>query len=238
MNVKKWFGLVFVFLFLCSFPSISHAQDKTADNIGIYIGLIGGSSLSDDIKTKFEVPQNPAENFEVDFGMKSGYLAGAKIGWQTSFTRKILALEMEYNRIENSMEKWTSFDGYMLNTPVPVDGKIQIDALFFNLLARYPEGLFHPYIGAGIGYSMVKVSDMTSNGAIPMNISGGEQSAMAYQLTAGLDFDITKNIIIGLAYKYIGIPKLSFDNTIENTPAQTQMEYRSHNFVLSACFTF
>ncbi|MFO7570578.1 MAG: outer membrane beta-barrel protein [Smithellaceae bacterium] len=238
MNVKKLFGIVFILFFCCALPAITHAQDKSKGNIGVYIGLVGGSSLSDDIKTKIDNTQNPADSFSVDFGMKSGYLAGAKIGWQTSFTKKILAMELEYNHINNNMENWTAFDGYKLDPHIPVDGKIQIDALFFNLLARYPDGPFHPYIGGGVGYSTVKVSDTTAHSGIIMNIGQGEQSSLAYQLTAGVDFDIAKHFTIGFGYKYIAIPKISFENSLDNAPASTEMEYYSHNFILSACFTF
>ncbi|MGD0021846.1 MAG: hypothetical protein ABSC54_06030 [Smithellaceae bacterium] len=73
---------------------------------------------------------------------------------------------------------------------------------------------------AGAGYAMIDVDDQTvSVGGVPFFIiGGGSQGVFAYQLMAGIDADLTKNIIVNVAYKYIAPQKVSYDTTFENSP--------------------
>ena len=215
------------------------AQSKKAEPLGLYIGLIGGSSLPDDMRTRTEDIADLSLNANTDTIMKPGYILGVKAGWQTFFTKKILAVELEYNHLNSRMEKWTKLNGVDQDPGIPVDGKVGIQLFMTNLLARYPGGIVHPYIGEGAGYAIFKLSDMTAYSETSMiRITGGTQGAAAYQLTAGVDFDVWKNVVIGLGYKFVYIPNLSFDNTRAGRPVQTEIDYGAHNFLLSVCLNF
>ncbi len=74
--------------------------------------------------------------------------------------------------------------------------------------------------GASAGYALIYGDDQTlSDGGFPaVTIGGGSAGVFAYQLMAGFDVDVTKNIIVSVAYKYIAPQKISFDTVIDNSP--------------------
>jgi opacity protein-like surface antigen len=241
--MKKLVWMAFVLLTISTFSSPALAQDKQADTLGIYFGLIGGYVIPNDMRGNYEI--NDLDVRHVDYGFKNnGYLYGAKVGWLTPFTKKIMAMEFEYNHITNNLDRAKNS-----RSEVAVDGKTQLDLFMFNVLARYPNGRFHPYIGGGIGYAYVKIDDMliTSSGSIVPHVSnsggiipGTSTGVFAGQLMTGLDIDITKNLVIGLGYKYI-VPGDVSVNTYRNGDGDTvdaKMIYSSHNFTLSFCFLF
>lgn len=177
--------------------------------------------------------------------MDKGYLYGLKAGYLTPFTNRFFAVEVEYNHIANNLDTSKLYgptSGYNL------DSKIQIDVLMFNFLGRYPNGAFHPYAGLGLGFASVQIDDIAVKragvGATLATYSGATKEALAGQLLVGIDFDITKNIIVGLGYKYFIADKVSYTSKAtayynDTTGTRTiNAEYKSHNFVLSVSYLF
>lgn len=238
--MKKFVYSVFVLLIVFSFSSIAQAQEKQYDSLGIYVGLIGGYPIPSNMGTSYTV--SGVQTVTADTALNDGYLYGAKVGWLTPFTKRIMAVEFEYNRISNSMNKLENISTYPLPVNIDMTGNVKMDMFMVNLMARYPQGKFHPYIGAGAGYALVKVDDSTIY-LIPLGgmtgvITGGSTGVFAYQVMAGIDYDITKNIIIGLSYKYMATPSFNFNNTVQGTPATTSMSYGAHNILLSLSYLF
>jgi opacity protein-like surface antigen len=171
--------------------------------------------------------------YHADTTLKNGYLAGVKAGWLTPFTKRIMAMELEYNYIFG-----TDFDnGKNVNLMgkgfVTLDGTIKIHAILSNLKARYPEGRVHPYVGFGVGYSYFQVGDMTARGAGGSVILPGEsQGAFCWQLLAGLDFDITPNFGVGIGYKYFAT-KPTIGGSIE-----ADFDYKVSVFTVGLAYTF
>jgi opacity protein-like surface antigen len=234
--MKKVISIAFVVLMLLSFSFVAQAQSDTK---GIYFGLVGGFVIPTDMPSSFTNLTDPTDYANFDVSFKPGYLVGAKVGWVTPFTKKIMALEFEYNHIANDMDKVESYGSSAVD--FDAEGKTQIDMFMFNIIGRYPEGRFHPYAGLGLGYALVKIDDMKASyfGLPYFIVGGGSQGVFAYQLMAGLDIDVTKNFIIGIGYKYIDPMKISYD-TIYNgvIPVNVEMDYSSHNFTLSFIFMF
>ncbi|MEI6608197.1 MAG: outer membrane beta-barrel protein [Deltaproteobacteria bacterium] len=167
-----------------------------AENTGIYVGISGGYVIP--AKLNLSNPNDGSWN-NYDTTLNNGYLGGVKVGWNTPFTNRILAVELEYNYIYHTFDKDKAVASPSGATTF--DGTVNIHAGFVNLKARYPEGRFHPYFGGGLGYSYVKIGDITTG----QNnvIKGGSGGAFAYQFLAGLDFDITPNFGVGIGYKYL-----------------------------------
>jgi opacity protein-like surface antigen len=243
--MKKLYFVVSVFFVLLSFSPVVYAQDKPADNHGVYLGLIGGYSIpSHDTGATFTTLSGSA--FSFDTSMKNGFLYGVKVGWLTPFTNRILAVEFEYNNLEN---KFSDFSAPIFPAIGAANGdlggKISMNLLMLNLLVRKPDGRFHPYAGAGFGYADVKVDDMNLTPAgIPviLSIFHGSKGVFAYQVLAGVDIDITKNIFVGVNYKYIAPQKISYDSNLSMfgtpVPGNMEVDYKSHNITVSVCYMF
>jgi opacity protein-like surface antigen len=239
-KMKKRSGFLF-FVLICLlflFSGVATADDTK----GIYIGILGGYVIPADMKNTFtDSDLSP----KYDTAQDKGYLVGAKVGYLTPFTKRIMAIEMEYNRIEQKFDTSKSYT-FPGGTPFIMDSKVQIDALMFNLLGRYPEGAFHPYIGAGAGYANVRINDIaiySPQGRWIESFSSGSKGVFAYQFLVGIDFDVIKNINIGLGYKLITVQKVSYDSTWNNEQGRTgnlsnEAEWTGQNIVLSLSYLF
>ena len=217
---------------LVLFSQAAFAADQ---NTGIYIGISGGYVIPSTMKFTDKDWTN-SEAFNAT--LKNGVLGGVKAGWNTPFTNKIIAVELEYNYIYNTFDK-DKIIVFTNGSYMTLDGTIKINAGFVNLKARYPEGRFHPYVGGGAGYAYMVMGDVTNQ---RMYVSpGGSGGGFAYQVLAGLDFDITPNFGVGIGYKYfattptIGSAK-PVGSTVDNIYAEC--DYKASIVTLGLAYTF
>ena len=218
--------------------SVAFAQGGAG---GIYVGVLGGMAIPPSMTMSVTDLTN-SENERGDISMKRGWLGGAKVGYLTPFTNRILAAELEYNHLESNFDTKKQYEGGTL------DGRIKMDLVMVNLIGRYPSGRFHPYAGVGGGYANVKLNDMSgwdsSTATKEPTIQGGSQAVFAYQILAGLDFDITKNWILGLGYKYLVTSPVSYNtiatsaNGAQSVSAAIDTKFTSHNITLSIGYLF
>jgi opacity protein-like surface antigen len=238
----KRFGIIFMsLLVILSVPFIAAAAEK---DMGIYIGLLGGWVIPSDMSTHL-IEKGPGGGSIYDnVGLKDGWLAGAKVGYLVPATNRMLAVEFEYNHIENDFD---SGKGYVHSGVTrSYDSKVKADAFMFNLIGRYPQGRIVPYVGGGIGYANVAIDDIkvTSAGRNTLNYSSGSQGVFAYQILLGVDYDFTKNWFAGLGYKYFHANKVSYDNSITSpivpgsSPGSVDALYKSHNIVVTLGYKF
>ncbi|MCX5847903.1 MAG: outer membrane beta-barrel protein [Deltaproteobacteria bacterium] len=192
--MKKRFFVCITVATLALFLSVGSVFAQP--NTGFYFGFSGGFVIPQTMR--ISDPDNSA-NY-IDTTLTNGYLVGVTTGWHTPFTRKIMAMEIEYNYMFG-----TDFDkNKILETGETFDGTIGVHALMFNLKARYPEGPIHPYAGAGLGWSYFQVGDITarSGGSVVDIMPGSSGNAFCWQLMTGVDFDIAPNMSLGVGYKY------------------------------------
>jgi opacity protein-like surface antigen len=240
----KKFGISLLsFLLILSFSFNAMAEVKPS-NTGFYVAILGGISMPMDMKTTFtDNDDTPPTISNQDISLKTGWLAGAKIGYLTPFTKRILAVEFEYNHIANDFDTGKIYN--VAGTSLTLDGSIKIDAFMLNLIGRYPEGRFHPYIGAGAGYANVQIDTIQSSPVGAFNNTSGSKGVFAYQILAGVDFDITNNWFVGLGYKYFAANKVSYDvltispdDPGETHPGSVDAEYKSSIITLSVGYLF
>lgn len=216
-------GFVAVFSFMLF---LSAGSAFAAEPLGVYVGLTGGYVIPQTLT--ISDPDDSA-NY-LDLTLKNGYLLGIKTGWNTPFTRRIMAMEVEYNYFNNNLDNSTSVYGETY------DGNMSVHAILFNLKARYPQGKFHPYIGGGLGYAYMSVGDITERGSNPQLIKGDSGSAFCWQFLAGVDFDITPNIGIGIGYKYFATkPTIGNRNSSD---IYADFDYKTSVLTAGVIFTF
>lgn len=138
----------------------------------LYLGIFGG----------YVIPQD-LEFGPFDINLKDSWAAGAKVGYIIP-QFKYVALEVEYTHM-----------GKQDLDQVGFDGDVTMDNLMANALFRYPTTWkIHPFVGAGFGVSRGDVS--------AARFSSDTENAFAWQLMAGVNFEMTKNLSLDLAYKY------------------------------------
>lgn len=226
----KRIGLVIIFLLFSQTATAFAAQ-----NTGVYFGFSGG----------FVIPQTMTMS-EPDYGntdtkLENGGFVGTKVGWLNPFTRRIMALEMEYNYIfGNDFDKGEAVNLAGSGPGASLDGSIDIHALMFNIKARYPDGPVHPYVGVGLGFSYFDVGEIRARdeaGGIIGVIPSGSGSAFSYQFMAGIDFDIAPNMSLGIGYKYFAAkPEIEEDQYWGGY--DYELDYRTSIISLGLTFIF
>ena len=246
--MKKRFLTVLLSLgLLLTFSVTVMADDKpkSGDPIGLYIAATGGVTFPSTMATTITDTAPGGGFIYENINLNSGWFAGAKLGWQTSFTKRWLAIEAEYNHLENTFDSGTPYP--TAGIPLNYDGKVKIDAGMLNLIGRYPEGKIHPYIGAGGGYANVQLDDIRSSvvGINFLNTASGSKGVFAYQFMAGFDFELTDNIFMGVGYKYFIARKAQFDTRLTSPlvpgvsdPGTVEVEYKAHVVAFTIGFMF
>lgn len=223
----KKVGLVVVFLLLL-FSQVAFA----AENTGFYFGISGG----------YVIPQTMTMTsynfFDNDWNakLKNGGMIGITSGWINPYTKNIMALEMEYNYIFG-----TDFDKSQKVNEIDasLDGTVSIHAFMFNIKARLPQGPVHPYVGMGLGYSFFQVGQVTIRewGGPGMEyMPGTSGGGFTYQFLTGVDFDITRNLRLGLGYKYF-VARPSMESA-GNYYINCDFDYRTSNITLGLTYLF
>lgn len=214
---------------------LSFGPALAAPNTGFYIGISGGYVIPQTMEVSN--PDNSAEKFDIT--LDNGYLLSIKTGWNTPFTRNIMAMEVEYNYINNDFDSSkivaSPYDGY----PSTLDANMSIHAVLFNLKARYPQGPIHPYAGFGLGYAYASVGDITDrayDGSGTIILTGESGGGFCGQFLAGVDFDITPNMSFGIGYKYfVAYPTIGDEH---GDGIYADLDYRASIFTAGLTFTF
>lgn len=205
---------------------------------GLYAGAVGGFSIAPDLSSSITNRVQAWDSVNFDASLKAGYLFGVKAGWQTPFTNRIMALELELLNMGHEMDTLKNVATYPESD---ADGRIYISSLMGNVIARYPSGMIHPYVGIGGGLAYLAVDEIKS-GFPAFWVNSGSDVVLAYQLMAGVEIDIKKNFVIGIGYKYFDAMKATYEADYASPgtyiPAEVEVDYKSHNFVLSFSYLF
>ncbi len=163
------------FLFSVS-PSLAPAEEQRP----FYVGILGG----------YVMPQDLNVSSGADVNLKDSWAIGIKAGYNIPQTEKWLVAEAEYQ--------------YLANQDLDVSGAsghFSANNLMFNLIWRYPLGTFHPFVGGGIGCSWGAFNASGTYAGLTGSVDK-TQSAFAWQLMAGVSFEISRKLSADLAYRY------------------------------------
>lgn len=178
------------------FTTVSMAPAAAAGPF--YVGIFGGYVIPGDMNFEEE-----DSDLDVDVELDDSWAVGAKIGYIFPYA-KWCAIEFEYTYLadQDGDESWTYRDW-----TDKLSGEFSAHNLMINMLFRYPEGKIHPYVGGGMGMSManfeIKAEELDGDTVVHSVSADKDDTAFAMQFIAGVNFEITPNISIDLAYKYI-----------------------------------
>ena len=194
--------LVFCLAAFLLFTSVSTAPAAQAGPV--YIGVFGGFVIPSDLEV-----QNSA-----DVSLKSSWAIGAKGGY--IFPQfKWLAAELEYFYLaKQDVDQSGSSGDFSANN------------VMANLLVRYPEGKIHPYAGIGIGWSWATFKATSAGRSIDESAN-----AFAWQILAGVNFEITREWSADAAYRY-------FSSKYEMGDPSSDVTSKNNMFLLGINYHF
>ncbi len=180
--------------------------------IGAHVGFWGGftvapSASSDDYDDDWHHDEN-----EYDLDMEETWAMGVKVGYTLPHPWKYFSFEFEYSYLNPDIKRSIlERDG---SDFIAVEGDVKLHNFMLNLFLKYPLGRFHPYLGAGLGFSY---SDMTATATQQIGDEtttapvGDDYTSFAFQVLTGVDIDITNNLALELGYRYF-ITGMEFNN--------------------------
>jgi len=214
--------IAFTALVTLSFPAICLA---TPPHPGPYVSGFLGVSVpinTDVISTTFG-PGAKTFNDRVEFD------PSINIGGTGGFDFGYLRLEGELSYKNAEMSKISEqISGTRITN---VDGRLGALAMMFNaFLDLHNNTQVTPYIGGGVGFATLYLSDTfgteTNTGNRSRLYRSDDDTVFAYQVGAGLEIAFTKMLSLDLGYRYFGTTKAKFNNHSDTT---TELKIESHN---------
>ncbi|PCJ10550.1 MAG: hypothetical protein COB16_00620 [Rhodobacteraceae bacterium] len=186
------------------FVESASAKDTPANfwaSDGTYLTVFGGAAFLNDVTHDYVHPATPANNGSTKHGVKSGYLLGLSLG---TTLRPNVRGEIELSHSTNSIESQTYSNPAFSASSGSASGKIKTTNLLANMWYDFnPKGQFRPYVGGGIGISLVDAKSLL-NGQTVHELNGSDL-AFAYQAGAGFRFSASDNIEVDFGYRFRGL---------------------------------
>lgn len=132
---------------------------------------------------------------DVDF--KEAAVFGGAVGWR--FTHARLELNGSYRKYDVDEVDAAGFDATGDGDATSVVGLVN---LFIDPDLGYP---VHPFLGGGIGAAYLEVD----TGDSPLEIDD-QAGAFAWNLSAGLTWDVTPNVALSASYRYLRLAGTDF----------------------------
>ncbi|MGH6874292.1 MAG: outer membrane protein [Aestuariivirgaceae bacterium] len=212
-----------------SAADVGYAPEPSGPNW--YVSVFGGWSLPDDIDVAFLGSSN--RSYEASIDIEDGFMASLAVGARfNDWLRADVELSGHWHDVDSEAVIETS------GSPTTLSQEGEVDALFVlaNLWVDVPVGeVIRPYIGGGVGIGRLDVDINTTGGGD--SIIDDSDWGFAYQLGAGIAFDVTPNMVIDVGYRFKAInAELKVEDDYFFSSTDTDADYRSHNVLLGLRF--
>ena len=159
-----------------------------------------------------------------------------------------LAFGYKNRKVDDKNANYRAFQPAALAGNVAVDATVQSFVVMANLYLDLVEYYrFVPYIGFGVGGSFNKISQLKGDIVAPAGApvvqeryNGRTQGSLAWQLTAGTAYKITKDWAIDVYYRYSDLGKVKTQDNAANAnindPAIAKMN--NHEIMFGVRYTF
>jgi opacity protein-like surface antigen len=233
IELKKLVPGLFLFFLL---PFFAFTQNPKQ----FYAGVSGGFVMPRNLYEHW-VNEKKSQTADLIHLMNNGFLAGLKFGYAPKQLGGILALELEYYYEKATVDRITT-GGFVAGADtIPAFSKPAADSyasfhsVFLNIIARYPKGVAHPYLGLSPGITFTTIAFNEPNLIGPFGfVEISNDTHFSFQLFFGSDFDITSFLSVGAGYKYFSVkPVMPWANG-----TYSNYKYNSHNFCLDLKFRF
>ena len=231
MSIKRSLVVMSALMGMAAIPAVCFASPARQ---GGYMSVFLGASTPQDTSvtiTEF----NPVTTKDTQVQFDPGINIGSTAGYDFGFLR--LEGEMSYKRGEINKVTEQTFGTRYIN----VDGYLGAFALMLNgFFDLHNETPVTPYLGGGIGFASVGLSDTrgvdANTGALNDHIfRSDDDTVLAYQAGAGLEVSLNRYLSLDLGYRYFGTSRASFR---KDWPNSTDLKLESHNAAVALRIKF
>lgn len=236
----------------------AHAQEGEKRTKGPYVGFKFGINRADDQQFQaggevtpvaqgpivIELPRSPltGPSSLYEYGNEMAY--AATVGYMFS---NGLRPEFELSYRRDKPDDITNSSG---GAEFSDATKISVSTAFGNLwYDLFPSWSIRPYVGGGVGFARAKLDDFQQDNIPPQqrqeplgggaeNPRQGEDSVFAYQLGAGINWDVWRNFTLGLDYRYLKTQDFDFFVFQRQQFSKFVAEYETQTLFLSLNYYF
>jgi outer membrane protein OmpA-like peptidoglycan-associated protein len=169
---------------------------------GPYIRLEGGATMP------MKVLASGSSGLNFSFKPSVGEIGGAAFGWRLAPVRLEIDADWSHAGVSSihygndaglgAVVGKPSFSG----TTVPVSGSIQnVPVMLNGYFDLVNHTRFEPYVGVGVGFSTVRLHDITANNAMRL-INSSAKTTFAFQPIVGANLQVSDHVSVGLQYRY------------------------------------
>jgi opacity protein-like surface antigen len=203
---------------------------------GAYMSGFLGLNVNPDTNVASTDLVPPPEDFndrvEFDPNINIGATAGYDFG--------IVRLEGELSYKQAGIGSVTSqSDGFRFHN---VNGSIGALAMMFNgFFDLHNNSSFTPYLGGGIGFAGLHLSDTTgidTRGGAAQKITlygAGDDTVFAYQVGTGVEIALNQQCSLDIGYRYFVTDRANFDSDLA---IMTGLKFESHNATVGVRFKY
>ncbi|MEJ2688016.1 MAG: outer membrane beta-barrel protein [Gammaproteobacteria bacterium] len=195
---------------------------------GPYIGLQGAATFQREA-------DNSGTNLHTTSKFTSGYNVAGVLGWNYGQNWRAEA-ELGYRR--NDLDKLAvdkaTGTGLAGGQTYDAHGHVGTTDVMGNLWYDVDTGSrWKPYVGGGIGWAHINANNVSANG---VSLADDTSNVFAYQLGAGIGYELTRRTTVSVNYRYFATKDPTFTNVATGTKFNSQ--YRTNNVGLSLRYRF
>ena len=202
-----------------------------------YVSLFGGASWLDDVNTSYTF-DGIAGTYQADVETDVGFIVGGAIG--THLTDD-LRVELEVAYSENDVDEIQYTNASNFEDTYDGNGKFGILTFMANIWYDVPlSEELKPYVGGGAGIAVVDGDVGYDDFDDYDPIFDNSEVAFAFQVGAGLRWQVWENVTLDVGYRLRGIDGPTFDAK-ETDPNFDASDYDtqwmwSHNVIAGVSF--
>lgn len=194
---------------------------------GPYFGAKIGAVWTDEITGDFDgVGSGRADTFDFDTGFNASISAGYAFGGRWGMLSPRLEVEAGYQ----SSDVDAALDGGTA-TAAAATGELNAFYWFANLLLDIPMGWgFTPFVGAGAGFANVRGDNI--NVPVAGTLADGvndSDTTFAWNVTTGLSYDISRNVTLDLAYRFVQFNSVDFRTAVSGVTVSNDIDNHQVN---------
>jgi opacity protein-like surface antigen len=189
-------------------------------NTGFYLEGNLGYAFPDSVDAS-------ASGIDGEVELKDAFVFGGAVGYRFPWVR--LELNGSYRKFDTDKVKTQG-------QRVSGNGDATTAVGLFNVYLDPDLGVpVHPYLGGGIGSAYVKLD----TGDAPLRVDD-EAGAFAWNLAAGLSFDVTQHVTLSAGCRYLRLEGIDFSASVAgvNTDGVDVDDVTSHEILIGLLYTF
>lgn len=216
-----------------AFSMLAFVAPATAAD-GWYINLSGGATSTSDSDVSVPV----IAPIVLSTTQKTGPVVLGAIGKKLSSG---ISLEGELSYRKNNFDTikatgTTTVSGVTVTgtgVKVPLSGDVTSLGFMANVAYDFmKDGKIHPYVMAGLGASKIDYNATVSG----VSLVNDSDLVLAYQVGAGVNYDVTDKVALGLSYRLFGTSDPSFVGSDGTT--KLEAEYLNHSVLAGLTYKF